>query len=100
MHQTYQRAVVVPELVRRMQSSEGLQDDSHGNRLRNAAALRRVVHDDVERFAIHPLHDQVQDPVLLAQVDRKSTRLNSSHVKISYAVLCLKKKKRKKSTQR
>src|SRR5690606_41224395 len=26
--------------------------------------------------------------------DRKSTRLNSSHVKISYAVFCLKKKKR------
>src|SRR5690606_42013042 len=30
--------------------------------------------------------------------DRKSTRLNSSHVKISYAVFCLKKKK-KKDTQ-
>src|SRR5207302_4322298 len=29
-------------------------------------------------------------------VDRKSTRLNSSHVKISYAVFCLKKKKNKK----
>src|SRR5690606_39614623 len=28
-------------------------------------------------------------------VDRKSTRLNSSHVKISYAVFCLKKKKYK-----
>src|SRR5690606_42008443 len=27
--------------------------------------------------------------------DRKSTRLNSSHVKISYAVFCLKKKKHK-----
>src|SRR5690606_41180803 len=27
------------------------------------------------------------------RVDRKSTRLNSSHVKISYAVFCLKKKK-------
>src|SRR5436309_11052919 len=27
-----------------------------------------------------------------AQADRKSTRLNSSHVKISYAVICLKKK--------
>src|SRR5699024_12051095 len=27
--------------------------------------------------------------------DRKSTRLNSSHVSISYAVFCLKKKKRK-----
>src|SRR5690606_41248493 len=31
--------------------------------------------------------------VKIAQ-DRKSTRLNSSHVKISYAVFCLKKKKR------
>src|SRR5215475_14795792 len=29
--------------------------------------------------------------------DRKSTRLNSSHVKISYAVFCLKKKKKKES---
>src|SRR5690349_23015753 len=28
-----------------------------------------------------------------ASVDRKSTRLNSSHVEISYAVFCLKKKK-------
>src|SRR5690606_40652667 len=30
-------------------------------------------------------------------LDRKSTRLNSSHVKISYAVFCLKKKKKKTS---
>src|SRR5690349_25180395 len=29
-----------------------------------------------------------------ARPDRKSTRLNSSHVEISYAVFCLKKKKR------
>src|SRR5690606_41906668 len=29
-----------------------------------------------------------------AHQDRKSTRLNSSHVKISYAVFCLKKKKK------
>src|SRR5258707_7050231 len=29
-----------------------------------------------------------------ASVDRKSTRLNSSHANISYAVFCLKKKKR------
>src|SRR5690606_40137326 len=32
----------------------------------------------------------------LPQTDRKSTRLNSSHVKISYAVFCLKKKKKKR----
>src|SRR5690606_39505666 len=30
---------------------------------------------------------------LSSALDRKSTRLNSSHVKISYAVFCLKKKK-------
>src|SRR5690606_27257348 len=30
----------------------------------------------------------------IMKIDRKSTRLNSSHVKISYAVFCLKKKKK------
>src|SRR3989442_2160654 len=30
------------------------------------------------------------------RLDRKSTRLNSSHVRISYAVFCLKKKKKKR----
>ena len=33
-----------------------------------------------------------------AGIDRKSTRLNSSHALISYAVFCLKKKKKKKKT--
>src|SRR5262245_65279952 len=32
--------------------------------------------------------------------DRKSTRLNSSHLGISYAVFCLKKKKKKKHIQK
>src|SRR5690606_39991662 len=36
-------------------------------------------------------HEDVASFVSLSQ-DRKSTRLNSSHVKISYAVFCLKKK--------
>src|SRR5690554_5806104 len=34
-----------------------------------------------------------------ARQDRKSTRLNSSHVRISYAVFCLKKKKKKYNTK-
>src|SRR5256885_13312822 len=34
-----------------------------------------------------------EHPVLGQRVDRKSTRLNSSHLVISYAVFCLKKKK-------
>src|SRR5690349_24041058 len=33
-------------------------------------------------------------------LDRKSTRLNSSHVEISYAVFCLKKKKKKKRNRK
>src|SRR5207248_8250903 len=33
--------------------------------------------------------------IVLPQLDRKSTRLNSSHRTISYAVFCLKKKKKK-----
>src|SRR2546430_12692793 len=45
------------------------------------------------------LHEQVALPLVLQQRerrrpgDRKSTRLNSSHSQISYAVFCLKKKK-------
>src|SRR2546427_5010066 len=39
-----------------------------------------------------------QPPQLFAcYVDRKSTRLNSSHSQISYAVFCLKKKKKNRS---
>src|SRR5690606_39885462 len=34
-----------------------------------------------------------RDLYRMSEADRKSTRLNSSHVKISYAVFCLKKKK-------
>src|SRR5690348_18488024 len=33
-------------------------------------------------------------PMRIARLDRKSTRLNSSHPSISYAVFCLKKKKK------
>src|SRR5205085_9031000 len=40
-----------------------------------------------------------QDRTRPQREDRKSTRLNSSHSQISYAVFCLKKKKKKKYTQ-
>src|SRR3712207_6969675 len=39
---------------------------------------------------VERMHDREADPRL---ADRKSTRLNSSHANISYAVFCLKKKK-------
>src|SRR5690554_7035217 len=44
-----------------------------------------------------PLHEKPPTVVIDAaesDEDRKSTRLNSSHVRISYAVFCLKKKKK------
>src|SRR2546426_6934122 len=47
-------------------------------------------HLDVERVVVRPLAARQDGRQLL---DRKSTRLNSSHLVISYAVFCLKKKK-------
>src|SRR2546427_4024121 len=47
------------------------------------------------RFFDEPPH---QDRAAQA-ADRKSTRLNSSHSQISYAVFCLKKKKKKSATR-
>src|SRR5436309_15903189 len=67
-------------------------------------AARWLDPSDTEAFitpfmVLYALHDALVKPMpggdntpSLAE-DRKSTRLNSSHVKISYAVFCLKKKK-------
>src|SRR5690606_41698805 len=51
--------------------------------------------EPVALLRVKPLDRADRHGVLLkkAMQDRKSTRLNSSHVKISYAVFCLKKKK-------
>src|SRR2546422_10126883 len=48
------------------------------------------------RFAIEPLDQPVarESAKFGSAADRKSTRLNSSHGYISYAVFCLKKKKK------
>src|SRR5256885_8095044 len=48
------------------------------------------LYDEMHKHAMH--HVLVRHE----QADRKSTRLNSSHLVISYAVFCLKKKKKKK----
>src|SRR3712207_8495138 len=70
-------------------------------RSRHAAALARV---DEPRYIAHRSvgtrveHIQHRDASLIDRGvqsgDRKSTRLNSSHANISYAVFCLKKKKK------
>src|SRR5688572_31048245 len=68
------------------------------------ASLEEIARD--ERAALDPDTAEVFDVNLTAidtaigesraVLDRKSTRLNSSHSQISYAVFCLKKKKKKK----
>src|SRR2546430_6316765 len=50
---------------------------------------------DRGRVAAHAGRGQAGLQRLSARQDRKSTRLNSSHSQISYAVFCLKKKKKK-----
>src|SRR6266496_5407681 len=46
----------------------------------------------------HPVRRRDQGEQVEAERDRKSTRLNSSHVEISYAVFCLKKKKKNENS--
>src|SRR3712207_4592715 len=50
--------------------------------------------DDVLRQAVQGISDLITVPGLINLDDRKSIRLNSSHANISYAVFCLKKKKK------
>src|SRR5207249_11126243 len=45
---------------------------------------------------VHRTEGVTASVVIPTRKDRKSTRLNSSHVSISYAVFCLKKKKKQK----
>src|SRR2546422_4329546 len=54
--------------------------------------LLRVVIDSQEQLILN----YVSTLTILNSLDRKSTRLNSSHGYISYAVFCLKKKKQKR----
>src|SRR5690348_18105121 len=58
-----------------------------------------VVVDRLGPRATMLLSDLARAPVIaLIPLDRKSTRLNSSHPSISYAVFCLKKKKKIKNS--
>src|SRR2546430_4063831 len=62
-------------------------------------ARRVLPHLIVEIVEVVPAAEAQQAGALLAReriegLDRKSTRLNSSHSQISYAVFCLKKKKK------
>src|SRR5690606_41476549 len=75
----------------------GVRADPGGRRHRGADARRPARQQRVQdRLRARPSLSRRPGLCEAAQRDRKSTRLNSSHVKISYAVFCLKKKKEKK----
>src|SRR3712207_8949842 len=59
--------------------------DATAGVVRQEVTVGQVPVDVPRRIRVHAVR---------AQRDRKSTRLNSSHANISYAVFCLKKKKR------
>src|SRR5690606_39505456 len=61
--------------------------NSMAARNQNGKSIRAAVEDERRIMEMNLAYDKTFDGL-----DRKSTRLNSSHVKISYAVRCLKKK--------
>src|SRR2546421_2495043 len=72
----------------------------HGHELDVAFAQKRVC-APVDRRAqdAHLEQRTLRAAEHETHADRKSTRLNSSHDQISYAVFCLKKKKKERSTE-
>src|SRR5690606_39793378 len=72
------------------------EEEKHIGREDHVGAPGSVTNDHTNghlRVIAHVLHRVARVEVTgVYQQDRKSTRLNSSHVKISYAVFCLKKK--------
>src|SRR2546428_5508513 len=71
-----------------------LEDDAHPDLIRvGRAAEDGVVDPARRRRVLEPFHIPHELLLVSRRADRKSTRLNSSHDQISYAVFCLKKKK-------
>src|SRR2546430_5772894 len=84
-----------PRLQRRVALKRLTADAVAGDRiLREARAAARLNHPNIA--AVYDVIQQ-DDQSFIVMEDRKSTRLNSSHSQISYAVFCLKKKKNKQT---
>ena len=65
----------------------------------NIRTVKAVINNEAEErgfFSADTTHSSFNTMSGSTYIDRKSTRLNSSHITISYAVFCLKKKKKKK----
>src|SRR3712207_8274701 len=76
----------------RAQTQRGEQRAAHRADRGGVGPVQRGVRQRIGEQLVGPEH-RVVEVRAAAQRDRKSTRLNSSHANISYAVFCLKKKK-------
>src|SRR5207248_8321517 len=74
----------------------GRREQHEQQRLLPVQAVLRLIEDD-RRLRLEHVRRHFLAAVRRQKADRKSTRLNSSHRTISYAVFCLKKKKKKKT---
>src|SRR3712207_8948687 len=90
------RSTLVPytTLFRSKESMLGLADKARAAGARIAEGVEVTGFERDGSGAVTSVHTSAGDiAVEQVVVDRKSTRLNSSHANISYAVFCLKKKK-------
>src|SRR5690606_41331756 len=88
------RSTLFPYTTLFRSTDDGAANAFHINRHLVADEVVDVRHDAFSGAQGAPANIQLfSQSHRLAPGDRKSTRLNSSHVKISYAVFCLKKKK-------
>src|SRR5438445_3014304 len=79
--------------------ASGLQRSKRTRRRRSLAARARCTAAWREGGVHSAISTSSHHSQAAVHLDRKSTRLNSSHANISYAVFCLKKKKKKKENQ-
>src|SRR5690242_21520972 len=76
-----------------VRSAEALKEEARVHQQIDERAILQVIH------SLYGDRPEIYEPfcelyAVMTLIDRKSTRLNSSHMSISYAVFCLKKKKK------
>src|SRR5699024_12153111 len=95
---TYADMETLQEMIRRLRKAGAKSDSTRGCGVHIHIGAKGHTPQTLRNLAnIMASHESLLAEAL--NLDRKSTRLNSSHVSISYAVFCLKKKKKKQYVQ-
>jgi hypothetical protein len=70
VHETERNAVLVAKLVRGVQPLASLPDQIDRDRQWDTVARSSGPHDRLQRFTVHPLHDDVERPALFTEIQR------------------------------